>query len=539
MKRLTWVFELMDRMSGPAKAASSAVGEIHNQVERVGGSEGIGNLTSGLAGAITVAGLVEKAFEKVVDVIAEAGRKVVDMSLEMSKFALESASFKESTMVSLETVLGSAQKANSLYASTVQLADRLPIQTKQAVEIETRFALAGFKDQATLQRLLVGAADVKALRGDEGVQGFVRQMSDIAAVGLSDRHLMYLSQEAGIPENLIFDQLRKLSGRQGSDEQIKKLVSQGAFDRGTGETAVLQALAQVQGGQLGNLSGKLGQTFEGLMSTLKSRKLEFFQDIVGTQGFASVKGALSNLVNLFDPSSTFGAALKKRALATFGGAFQNLFGDLSGPGGSERLENGLTQVFNIADKLFSLVVFGASMGKEALFGFFDALGITGGIFTSGGALDPAAARMFAAEAHKIGEEFGYVAKFLGDLAELFERIAGYVGVVSDFVDKIPGLSGALHQLINPAGAAIDTLGEVEKDSQKYTGHSLVDNAATPLAAAALGPVGQVGVTLYQTFNVDGGDHKDARELAEHMKDQGSSALDAVLAQLGLGAGSHT
>src|SRR6185437_7940409 len=114
----------------------------------------------------------------------------------------------------------------------------------------------------------------------------------------------------------------------------------------------------------------------------------------------------------------------------------NIFGDLAGPAGSQRLESGLTQVFNIAQKLFGLVEFGAIMGKEALLGFFDSLGVTGGIFTSGGALDPNAAKLFAAEAHKIGTEFGYIAKLVGDMAESIERFAGYVGVVSDFMDKI-------------------------------------------------------------------------------------------------------
>src|SRR6185437_10674710 len=98
MKRLTWIFELMDRMSGPAKAASASLGGVQAKIEQVSkagakagdgggflsrligeGGGGIASMVAGMGSVEGVARLVEHAFEKVVDVIAEAGRKVVDL----------------------------------------------------------------------------------------------------------------------------------------------------------------------------------------------------------------------------------------------------------------------------------------------------------------------------------------------------------------------------------------------------------------------------------------------------------------------------
>lgn len=478
-------------------------------------------LGTGIGAVVAGVMLAKEAFEKIVDVIAEAVAKVGELTYEWSKFAIETAAFKENTMVSLETVLGSARNAKSLFGATVNLADRLPIKTKEALEIETRFALAGFKDQATLQKLLVGASDVQALRGEEGVQGFVRQVSDIAAVGLSDRHLLYLSQESGIPENLIFDQLRHLTGVTGTDEQIKKMVSQQRFDRNTGVTAVMRALAAVQGGQLGTLSGKLGQTLEGRLSTLKSRPFEMFQDFDKTLGYGSLKGALGNLVDLLEPSSPFGKDLKSTLQATFGGMLQAAFGDLSGPAGRQSIQAVLTRALGLVRAFGSVIT--AVITNVKTFGgaFLEGIGPAIDAFTQSMGM-----------AGDQGRDLNSIMTVLG------YTLGVLVGWLLDIVSGFVMFGSHVMKVIDDVASGVYDIGELLAGNPSPLLKDVVSGFTQPAAAAAAGaPPTHQNVHVEQHFHINGSD-ADTDGLAKRLDDTGRSGLRSFFEELAHARGSY-
>lgn len=425
-KKLEWIFSMLDRMSGPA-------GKITKVLESVGAESkhAKSNFESFQTQLENGLKLGDRAFH-----LAEG---IADVAFEFSKATIEAASFKETSLVALETVLGTAKQANDLFGSTVELASHLPIKTQQALGIEKSFALHGMKDPNVLNRLLIGAADVKGISGEEGVEAFTRQINDIMSVGLSARHLQFLSQGAGIGEDKIFAEIRKITGAKGNDEQIKKLVEQHAFDKNVALTAVLQALAGIQGGQLGNLSKRLSLTVEGLTSTLASRPFEFATKLQTQPAYEAFRGFLSNLVNVTGPGSFFSADLDKQVKATFGDVFGTIFGGLSGDAGAATMVQLLNKVMLGVQDIGGGLEIAAVAGKAFLGGFFDALNIGGDLFGPNGKMDPVALKQLGLEAREFGHELGSIASALGD-------VVGWVAKLSSYEERLKATLGPLGQL---------------------------------------------------------------------------------------------
>jgi hypothetical protein len=402
-RKLTWEFELLDRVSGPARKLRISLEGVDGALERVGqssrraekGTESFGTRLN------AVLELGKKAFE-----VAEG---VGHIGLSIAEAAVDAASFKEETVVALGTILGSADRAGKVLKSTIALAAHLPIETEAAINATTKLALAGYS-QKELAPLTIAASDVKAFnpgRGEEAMELFLRQIQEIKQVGLGARHLRALSQETNVSEAGILEHLSKLYGG-ASEATLKQAMSKGLIDKNAAVTAILQAVADKEGGQLGTISKKLSTTVPGLLSTLRSRKLELLMDLDESPAYGSFRGFLQNLTNALDPTSRFGRRAKESIARTFGGVFSRVFGDFSGPQGAERMEKALARVLHVLDLVGVGFQAAAGLGKGFMLELASGLGITDDLFGKDGSLDEK-------KIQKLVERFEDLGKQIGDV----------------------------------------------------------------------------------------------------------------------------
>jgi hypothetical protein len=460
-KKLVWEFQLKDSMSGPANAEAAALGKLKLVLEGAGRStEHFGEQAEkashhGETFATTLHSAIGVA-EQLGELGLRAAEGIAEIGIEFGKTAVEAASFKESTLISLETVLGSAKEAKGLFGDTIALAAHLPIETKAAIEAANQLALTGF-NRKEIAPLTVAASDVGALnpgRGSEAMRLFLRQIADIKSVGLSSRHLLALSQETHLPEEKILANLSKMTGLKGTPEQLKKML--GSIDKDTAIAAIAQTVADVEGGALGNLSKKLSTTTEGLLSTLKSRKLELLMDLDESPAYAEFRSFLGNAANLLDPSSEFGGRVKSKIATTFGNVFHTVFGDFAGDAGVGRLEHVLDEVAKGAELVGVGLEGSAEFAKAFADELLDASGIGGDLFGPDGSLDKKKVKEITDEFRDFGHELGIVANGLIEAAKgaktLVDTLSvhGDIGVwLADKRMRDQGLEGRAYDPMHP------------------------------------------------------------------------------------------
>lgn len=450
-KKLVWDFVLNDRLSGPAGAETRALGRMKVVLEGAAeAAEKTAQKQERLARKSEESGVAFEGFTSkldhglgVMEKLGHGALRVAEgighLGLSFGEAALEAASFKESTLVSLSTVLGSTKDAQDVFKSTVSLAARLPITTQEAVEGATQLALAGIRKE-DLGHLTLAASDVGSLnpgRQSEAIRLFLRQITDIQSVGLNARHLLALSQETHIPEDKIIANLARLSGQKVPESMhgthLQKFLEPFTKDKDTAITAIAQTIADIQGGgKLGEISQKKGLTYEGLVSTIESRKTELLMDLDTSPAYARYRSFLGNAATLLDPNSQFGSRVKSRLEATFSGTFDRLFGDLAGDEGLGRLEQVFETIAKGGDLLGVGLESAAGFAKGFVNELVDADVLGASLFGPDGKLDPKQVKKVTEGFTELGHEVAKVAGGLVDVAHGFGKIIDFVSNDGDW-----------------------------------------------------------------------------------------------------------
>lgn len=443
-RTLEWIIRLVDKVSGPSKAVGDSLNSVVKQVDhvkKVAGSAG-GGLAGEIGKGIVEAEALKRAFEAVGDTVLRVVESVADLTYEISRFGIEAASFKEQSLIALSTVLGSDSRARSVFGGGLRLAGALPIDARESLNSMKNFAVAGINDPGTLQRLMVMTSDVKAFRGEEGASGFIRQMIDMATVGMQERHLMFLSQQTGIREDLILKHIRELGGFGGTDKQIKELITQGRISKNVGFNAVAMALADQERGPIGTLSKKLSESFEGLVTRLHTRLFLLFSDFDHAPGFRDIKRVLKSAVDLLDTDTALGSDIKSSLGDAISNILSSVFGDVSITDFMRGLPAKIRQVGNI--------IRGAIEAVKGL-----AEGLIAGL---GPGVSEMLKQIGSGNYDEVRSAFKKLGEFIADLIGLFRSFAPKLDEVKAFADTLTGRK-SLGAYISQQG----TYGELMKD----------------------------------------------------------------------------
>ncbi|WP_407540462.1 hypothetical protein Q0M94_03425 [Deinococcus radiomollis] len=333
MNRLQFVFDLIDRMSGPVGGIVSALDRLLGVTDRLGtatdrSSTRMGAAFTRLQSGMNTVKTRAEAFGHTMEGIHGSIERVFSLPNiiggmvlgEVVKTVIEAGVQKEMTMANFKVMMGGDTKAaTAAYGDMINFAGLTPIKTDVLQREWTRLLVDGFKEKA-VPKLLSGIGDLSAMRGfsEESMTAIVRNLGEIKSFGhLTGRVVKDLSFW-GLSRKKLDDAVAERM--HVNPAQVGKLISSGRVDSNTGIMSIMDAIrTQLDGkGPLGTMMLQQSQTLGGLFSTLASRPMELFGGIADTEGFSTLKQLTKNLGDAFNPVSVKGERLQKVIIGILG-----------------------------------------------------------------------------------------------------------------------------------------------------------------------------------------------------------------------------
>ncbi len=393
-ENLNWNFNLMDGVAGPAAGMANALDLLTKKLELA--AVGVDELqksmrstmeeTEKASGGLAQFGLELSAIKQVAGPLMEAGRWALDQGWDFEKKGIEALAFKETTLASFETLLGSAKEAQAFFSQAAWLGKITPFQTKDVVQSYKQLLSAGYTTQevpVVFQML----GDAAALRGfDPQVlqhMGFALQhLMSAKQSEMGSALMMFGKDAAGTGYNRAkFDSV--LAKNLGVDpDSVQDLLSSGKVTAKEVTAALVDQMAVAAGGGIaGGGMFNLQDTFQGIMSTLESTFSDFFLTLPGKAdavgGFNVLKSALMNMRDALDTSKDAGKELQRVVVEAFSSITTSLFGTFAGPDGLKNMEHLVRQGAVAFQDLADVVNIGLGGAVSMVTAFLQGIGLMG------------------------------------------------------------------------------------------------------------------------------------------------------------------
>jgi tape measure domain-containing protein len=435
--RLSWVFELFDRISGPASSMSSRLEMLERRM--VGSGREVDSFGSKVASTGSKILSMGAGLGGWVSAISAAGNVLKSIGgtvFNWGKTAVDALAFRESTLTSFQTMLGTKKAADELFADATLMARTTPFDTKDVVESYKTLLTAGFnKEEIPIVFQAVGDQAAAMGMKKEIIGQLALVFGQIKAQGrVMGNDLIQLSN-AGVGRDAFMTNLAKRMGI--SKEGARAALSSGAIGADQAIVAILDTIAKKAGG--GTIGGGMeaqSHTLSGLFSNLESVLDDAFfafdkmEDMPGLNAF---KGTIENLIKLFDLTTDSGKAFKLQLQMVFEDTFGSIFKSFSGPKGMDNLHKGFTVLLDLVHQGWDAVK-GIGRGFEALWKALEPA------LASFAPMDGDAANL-ATTGERIGKAFekagGAVGRMAASLIELMDRADR-----SNFFNGLMYLTGA-------------------------------------------------------------------------------------------------
>ncbi len=310
---LQWAFELYDKVSGQADKMTRALEKLEGTMGKTkGAGEKFQNSFAGFSGPIgTTVGLLKSL-----------GEAVFNVGEHFASTAFEAVAFKESTMVSLQAMTGSAKDAQTVFQRAMVFAHETPLDTRTSVDLFKQLMGGGFQGQG-LENMFAALADVAAMSGtgSEEMARITTQIIEGKAMGkFQMRHLMPIliamgkagaGGPGGSASDVLYEQIAKNTGTTKS--AVHEGLSSGTISADAAIDAMLQVIGKnVSKGELGKASVAQAHTLGGLMSTIGSLKDELlFSTKLEGKGVLGIKHFMDDLITSFGKLVGEGGSLSK------------------------------------------------------------------------------------------------------------------------------------------------------------------------------------------------------------------------------------
>lgn len=267
--KLSWVLEMVDKVSGPTKAAKGSLGDF------------IQTTHSALA-----------AVQLIGQAAVGAGRLIAS--------GLQPAISREKSLGAFEQLLGSAEKARDMYSQAVKFAAATPYETAQVVQSYKQLLTAQFsEEEVPIALQIIGDAASMSEAPQEALNTIIQQMGQMKSIGrASMEDLQPIFQAAMISQA---DYIKNVADNYGvTIDKARELQSGGKVSADVASFAVLKTMMDKTGGNMERASKQVG----GLVSTLQSRPAEFLAKLQDTQGYDSLRDVLGRMAGAFDPETS-------------------------------------------------------------------------------------------------------------------------------------------------------------------------------------------------------------------------------------------
>lgn len=359
---LEWAVKLSNQISGPAAAAKASLKGIEDQLKAVDRAskldahskatgltkqklgleiqrddlkskiEGPMSGLGGLGAALGPAGALAETLMKVATVAAAAAAAVAALGFAFSKAAFEAIAFRESTIGGLAIVLKSVTAAENVFKTGMNLALRFNLDPQATIASLHELVSKGFKpDDARI--ILTAMADLKVISPKANVDALILAMSQIKSKGvLQMEELQGQMAEAGLPIGKVLDQLAKKFGK--TQMEIRKMISAGQISGDEGIFAIVAAIKDLGGGDLGASADKAAQSLSGMFNGIKFRAgmigMKIADAVGDSAAVASVRDAMSSLLEASNPEKS---PAMKSLIGAFSSLFTAMFGGMDALGG--------------------------------------------------------------------------------------------------------------------------------------------------------------------------------------------------------------
>lgn len=376
-ERLEWTLALLDRASGPARKVARGLDAVASAQERVkkagsgsGGRDPLDMLSRASAqrhtrnqarlgrelerlaqqqGQLTGStrdwgAMGATAFMAVGAAALAAAAAIGRVGIALGDAVIEAATFREQTMASLETMLGSRDTARATFAFAQRAAQLTPFDTRDVIDHVRTLTTGGFRGQG-LNTALALVSDVQAAMGSEAGTTVGRLLSQINSGRKLQADLLESFQIAGIGREPLFEALARQYNVRGSgaarNRGVEALMRQGRFVVQGDDQRTLVAIRDAitsrfsRGGRAG--SGAVAQGAASLSGAISNAKSAFFDllssiDLAETPGLQSLRRVLVSITDALNPASESGRRLRDAIVGLSnraGAALESAFGRIN------------------------------------------------------------------------------------------------------------------------------------------------------------------------------------------------------------------
>lgn len=331
MERLSWMMELIDRISGPANRASRAL-------RGMGSNLGAGK--QGLMGAGSAATFAGSSFlamgaglggwtmlaTKAWDIASGLASGIWNVASAIGEAAFKGFAFKESTLATMKALYGSADAADMMFKKAVELAKLTPFNVQDVAGAFAKVSAAGFKIEE-VPVVVQGLADIASMsgRGADGMNMMVLAMSQVMGKGkLMSQELNQMTEAApgAVSAEKLFREIEKIMG--ATEGTARSMMENGLIPARVAMMGLMQVSKNLSGGVIGQNSIEQSKTLGGIWSNLQDTisNMWLTMDLTKQPWFTAVKKFLAGMVDALDTSTRSGKVLQ--------GVFENLFGKTVG-----------------------------------------------------------------------------------------------------------------------------------------------------------------------------------------------------------------
>jgi tape measure domain-containing protein len=360
-----WVFNLLDRLSGPARRMESAMRRFNSTQELA--TRGTARLSSGLLSLRGAGSVVMSVFERIRGAISSVfslpGLIAGGAVAAGIKSIIDAAGYKEQQLIGFTTMLKDGQKAAQLYANAVKFADETPFDTVDVLDATKKMLAFQFSTRQ-IPRIMTAAGDaVSSLGGGAAeLQGLITAFGQIRAKGKLSSEELNQFAERGIPAvQFLADKLKT------DTAGALKLVEKGAVSSQVAITAITEGMEKAFGGGM----AKQARSIFGLVSTLRSRPFKLFSNLDQTGALEPVRGLLENLANLTNFDKAPGSRIKDMFNRSVGGLFKAVFGGAEAATRGAAGEQFVSNILSFVDRISSFITRegpGIAAGFKTVFG---------------------------------------------------------------------------------------------------------------------------------------------------------------------------
>lgn len=463
-----FLLDLIDKTSGPALAATSALAKVEAKMKAIQASTGIdlsklfrgstgpqrndmGQFvasakegTEGLSGGALGATAALGGLATAMAVVAVAGIGLVGAG---ASYAAEMAGFRGNAEFAFRYIAGSQEKAGEILTMADELARAMGAKTTDVTE-SIRELMGGGFDAEQAKAITAAVGDVKAMNPKANVEAIATQLAQMKGAGKVLAEDLKPLLNAGVNDDIFYQVLREMTGEK-DQAKLKKLMETGKVTSEQGINAILETVKRMGGGgALGSVAAdKAATSVSGAIANAKAMFERLFIAInSGAAGGVLLKMA-HMAASLFDPAQPGGKRLLDllNQIAAAAGAWLGQL-DLAA------IVQGMLMLAGAAGRVVEFI---APLGQGLFQGLSEAGRMVMEVVAAASGTDAAAgsSAQLAEALRMVGMAVGYVVVGVATAGALVGWFAAQIARVATFVMGAAGAIGVA--LVDGIGGGIE------------------------------------------------------------------------------------